>query len=100
MIIANNAHSPSAATFTHNLFQNAEIEQRLAAAAEDSQLNHKVLLLGAGETGKSTIVKQFKLLYSVCVLTLGLFEPQQPLLGGCNQIRIFKSLNSVLLFFL
>ncbi|KAI8839021.1 guanine nucleotide binding protein, alpha subunit [Chytriomyces cf. hyalinus JEL632] len=40
-----------------------EIDNQLKAEQKNSQQNIKLLLLGPGETGKSTVLKQFKLIY-------------------------------------
>ena len=39
--------------------------RQLELAAEKDKFNFKILLLGAGESGKSTVVKQIKLIYKV-----------------------------------
>jgi len=46
-----------------------DIDKQLADAKEQEKYNHKILLLGTGESGKSTVVKQVKLIYSKSLLT-------------------------------
>ena len=41
-----------------------DIDIQLAKDKEDEKYNQKILLLGTGESGKSTVVKQVKLIYS------------------------------------
>lgn len=43
--------------------QNAAVEAQLKAMEEEEKNHFKILLLGAGESGKSTVVKQVKLIY-------------------------------------
>ena len=47
------------------------IEPTLKADRDEFLRTHKLLLLGAGESGKSTIMKQVKILY------LGGFNPEE-----------------------
>lgn len=42
-----------------------KVDQMLEEAKEEEQYHNKILLLGAGESGKSTVVKQLKLIYKV-----------------------------------
>jgi len=42
-----------------------KIDQMLEEAKEEEQYHNKILLLGAGESGKSTVVKQLKLIYKI-----------------------------------
>lgn len=41
------------------------IDQELLDAQEEEKYQHKILLLGAGESGKSTVVKQIKMIWKV-----------------------------------
>lgn len=41
----------------------AEIDKRIASEKRDFQKTHRLLLLGAGESGKSTIIKQMQLIH-------------------------------------
>jgi len=41
----------------------AEVDRQLKEAEELASRNYKILLLGAGEAGKSTVVKQIKMIY-------------------------------------
>jgi GTPase SAR1 family protein len=41
------------------------VDRQLEEAQEEEKYNHKILLLGAGESGKSTVVKQIKLIWKV-----------------------------------
>jgi hypothetical protein len=41
------------------------VDAQLVEAQELEKYNHKILLLGAGESGKSTVVKQIKLIWKV-----------------------------------
>jgi len=43
--------------------QTAEVDKMLAQAQADEENLFKILLLGAGESGKSTVVKQIKMIY-------------------------------------
>ena len=41
------------------------VDQELLDAQEEEKYQHKILLLGAGESGKSTVVKQIKMIWKV-----------------------------------
>ena len=41
------------------------VDQQLLDAQEEEKYQHKILLLGAGESGKSTVVKQIKMIWKV-----------------------------------
>ena len=41
------------------------VDMQLIEAQEQEKYNHKILLLGAGESGKSTVVKQIKMIWKV-----------------------------------
>ena len=43
----------------------SNVDQQLLDAQEEEKYQHKILLLGAGESGKSTVVKQIKLIWKV-----------------------------------
>lgn len=42
---------------------NKQIEKELGRAKQEYRSTHRLLLLGAGESGKSTIVKQMRILH-------------------------------------
>lgn len=44
-----------------------EVDEMLEDEKRKAQYQHKILLLGTGESGKSTVVKQIKLLYKVAI---------------------------------
>ncbi|CAH0551208.1 unnamed protein product [Brassicogethes aeneus] len=43
--------------------RSAQIDKQIAGEKEDFQKTHRLLLLGAGESGKSTIIKQMQLIH-------------------------------------
>ncbi|EGG19940.1 G-protein subunit alpha 8 [Cavenderia fasciculata] len=47
--------------------QNNQVDTYLRQAGKDAMLDFRVLLLGAGESGKSTVVKQLKSIYKITV---------------------------------
>ncbi|EFA86001.1 G-protein subunit alpha 8 [Heterostelium album PN500] len=47
--------------------QNEEVESYLRQANKEAMLDFRILLLGAGESGKSTVVKQLKSIYKLPV---------------------------------
>ncbi|KGO69270.1 Fungal G-protein, alpha subunit [Penicillium italicum] len=46
------------------LQRNSEVERHLKIERKNANKTYKILLLGAGESGKSTVIKQMRILYS------------------------------------
>eukprot|EP01133_Synstelium_polycarpum_P012830 gene12830-15060_t len=46
---------------------NTQVDEFLRQAGKDAMLDFRILLLGAGESGKSTVVKQLKSIYKIQV---------------------------------
>ena len=44
-----------------NVTVEKEVDKQLKKAKEDDKYKHKILLLGAGEAGKSTVLKQISM---------------------------------------
>ena len=78
-----------------------DVDLALEAAHEEEKYKHKILLLGAGECGKSTVVKQIKLIWKVgggpserekqeCILPLrrNCVEAMQTLLNASRTLKI------------
>ena len=57
--------------------QNAKINKEISRSARDSEREVKILLLGTGESGKSTIVKQMKIIHGdgYSIAELNNFKP-------------------------
>ena len=51
-----------------------EIELALLKAREEEQRQFKIIILGAGECGKSTILKQLRMIFAVLVGLCGPVE--------------------------
>lgn len=77
----------------------AAVEKLLAESKEEAKFNFKILLLGAGESGKSTVVKQIKIIWNVqhtqleirqCIEALqrNCVEAMQTLLSASKQLNI------------
>lgn len=59
-----------------DLLGNAEIDEQLRKDRANLRNEIKMLLLGAGESGKSTVLKQMRLIYNKCVFCTLIAEPQ------------------------
>lgn len=51
----------------HKVTIENEIDKKLAKAKQDDKYRHKILLLGAGEAGKSTVLKQIKAINKIAL---------------------------------
>lgn len=60
-----------------------EVEKMLAESKEEAKFNFKILLLGAGESGKSTVVKQIKIIWNVQPTQLEIRQCVEALQRNC-----------------
>ncbi|KAJ3265871.1 Guanine nucleotide-binding protein G(t) subunit alpha-3 [Chytriomyces hyalinus] len=77
---------------------NKEIEKQISKDRKELQKQVKLLLLGAGETGKSTILKQFRLIYGSgfaqeksqfrCPIVFGISASAKTLVKAMSQLHI------------
>ncbi|KAJ3240635.1 guanine nucleotide-binding protein subunit alpha [Chytriomyces hyalinus] len=77
---------------------NKEIERQISKDRQELQKQVKLLLLGSGETGKSTILKQFRLIYGPgftqekaqfrCPIVFGISTAAKTLVRAMSQLNI------------
>lgn len=78
--------SDAAAASDHNMIRNSKqhsnaIDRQIAKDKEDFVRTHRLLLLGAGESGKSTILKQMQLIH------MGMYSDTQQRIMKREDIR-------------
>lgn len=99
VVSSNNTKVGAVGTGTSKDTTENEAEKLLKQAKEEEKYNIKVLLLGAGESGKSTVVKQIKVIWNVATspdeirqavhaLQQNVIQAMQTLLHASEQLKV------------
>ena len=77
-----------------NQFQSTynNVDEQLQEAREREKFHHKILLLGAGECGKSTVLKQIKLLSKIAIT-----PEEQVEYTRCIRLNCIEAIQTLLL---